>query len=121
MEAIRNDDRPKVRTKRYALVDKALDDSHLRDLVENRALAGYAMDSSRVRQIREDVAWADARRLQPHFIASFFFEAFRLLGGTTHEREPKRYEVKHVPAVIRHHDRAIGRGELALQSTNASP
>jgi hypothetical protein len=58
---------------------------------------------------------AEARRLQPHFIASFFLEAFKLLGGTAHEREPNRYEVRHVPAVIRNRDRAIGRGEPVLQ------
>src|SRR5437870_5773624 len=58
---------------------------------------------------------AAARRLQPHFIASFFLEAFRLLGGTIHERETDRFEIKHVPAVIRNRDRAIGRGEPVLQ------
>src|SRR5690606_30683978 len=42
-------------------------------------------------------------------------EAFRLLGGTIHEREPRRYEVKHVPAVVRNRDREIGRGEGVLQ------
>jgi hypothetical protein len=73
------------------------------------------MDVTRVRQIRADMERADARRLQPHFIASFFIEAFRLLGGTIHEREPKRFEIKHVPAVIRNRDREIGRGEAVLQ------
>ena len=72
------------------------------------------MDVTRVRQIREDMERAEARRLQPHFIASFFIEAFKLLGGTIHEREPKRYEIKHVPAVIRNRDREIGRGEAVL-------
>ena len=30
-----------------------------------------------------------ARRLQPHFIASFFQEAFAMLGGQLKGREPK--------------------------------
>ena len=51
------------------------------------------MDVTRVRAIREDMERADARRLQPHFIASFFIEAFRLLGGTIHEREIGRAHV----------------------------
>ena len=34
------------------------------------------MDVTKVRQIREDMERAEARRLQPHFIASFFMEAF---------------------------------------------
>jgi superfamily II DNA or RNA helicase len=115
LEAIRYGDRPEVRAKLYAVVDKALDRGRLRELLESRALAGDAMDVTRVREIREDMERADARRLQPNFIASFFLEAFRLLGGTIHEREPTRYEIKHVPAVIRNRDRAIGRGEPVLQ------
>jgi len=79
------------------------------------------MDATKVRQIREDMERAEARRLQPHFIASFFIEAFKLLGGTIHEREPKRFEIKHVPAVIRHRDRQIGRGEAVLPDMSGSP
>jgi len=73
------------------------------------------MDVTRVRQIREEMERADARRLQPHFIAAFFLEAFKLLGGTIHERETNRYEIKHVPAVVRNRDREIGRGQAVLQ------
>ncbi len=52
---------------------------------------------------------AEVRRLQPHFVAAFFIEAFQRLGGAVREREPKRYEVTHVPAVIRNRDRVLGR------------
>ena len=114
LEAVRYGDRPEVRARLYQVVEKALDRRHLQELIEVRALAHDAMDATRVRQIREDMERADARRLQPHFIASFFLEAFRLLGGTIHEREPKRYEVKNVPVTIRNRDRAIGRGEPVL-------
>ena len=48
---------------------------------------------------------AEARRLQPHFIESFFLEAFRILGGSIKEREPRRFEITHVPALIRQRDR----------------
>jgi hypothetical protein len=72
------------------------------------------MDAARVRQIREDMERAEARRLQPHFIESFFLEALRHLGGTVHERETKRYEVTHVPSVIRNRDRLIGVGDSVL-------
>ena len=87
----------------------------MRELVEGRALTHDSMDVTRVRQIREEMERADARRLQPHFIAAFFLEAFRQLGGTIHEREPNRYEIKHVPAVVRNRDREIGRGQAVLQ------
>jgi len=55
-----------------------------------------------------------ARRLQPHFIESFFLEAFRILGGSIKEREPRRFEITHVPALIRQRDRLIGAGEPVL-------
>src|SRR5258708_12375536 len=57
---------------------------------------------------------AEARRLQPHFIADFFLAAFKLLGGGVREREAGRYELTHVPAVIRSRDRQIGKGESVL-------
>ena len=57
---------------------------------------------------------AEARRLQPHYIESFFQEAFKRLGGTAKQREPRRFEVTHVPAPIRNRDRLIGIGEPVL-------
>ncbi|MEI8196309.1 MAG: helicase-related protein, partial [Phycisphaerae bacterium] len=115
IDAVRYGDKPEIRAKLYEVVDRALDHDRLRQLVEERALAHDAMDASRIRQIREDMERAEARRLQPHFVASFFLNAFQLLGGTIKEREPRRFEITHVPGVIRNRDRAIGRGEPVLQ------
>src|SRR5690606_8386907 len=74
-----------------------------------------AMDSSRVARVREEMERAEARRLQPHYIEDFFLEAFKELGGTARQREPRRYEVKHVPAAVRNRDRQIGMGESVLE------
>lgn len=57
---------------------------------------------------------AEARRLQPHYVESFFLEAFRVLGGKAGQREPRRYEIRHVPAQIRNRDRLIGTGEAVM-------
>ncbi|MBW1947417.1 MAG: SWF/SNF helicase family protein, partial [Deltaproteobacteria bacterium] len=114
IEAIRYGDRPEVRARLSQQVERALDTERLKELIEEKALAHDSMDSSRLRKIREDMERAEARGLQPHFIASFFLEAFKLLGGSVQEREPKRYEIKHVPAVIRNRDRLIGLGEPVL-------
>jgi hypothetical protein len=57
---------------------------------------------------------AEARCLQPHYIESFFLEAFQKLGGAAKQREPRRYEVTHVSAPIRNRDRLIGIGEPVL-------
>src|SRR5208283_3379352 len=114
LEAVRYGDRPEVRNRLFQVVDKALDREQLRKLIEGRALTNDTMDVSRVRAIREDMERAEARRLQPHFIASFFLEAFKGLGGTVQERETKRYEIKHVAGLIRNRDRQIGRGQPVL-------
>jgi hypothetical protein len=73
-----------------------------------------AMDSTNVQRIRADMERADARRLQPHYVESFFLEAFKLLGGNARQREPRRFEITHVPAPIRNRDRLIGIGEPVL-------
>src|SRR5437588_1578969 len=101
VEAIRYGDRPDVRAKLRHVVDQALDREHLQELLEERALAHEVMDVVRVRQIREEMERAAARRLQPHFIASFFLEALKRCGGKYYEREPQRYEITFVPPAIR--------------------
>ena len=114
IEAIRYGDSPEVKARLTQEVDTAMDREHLIALIEEKALVHDSMDFSKVMKIREDMERAQARRLQPHFIASFFLEAFRLLGGTVREREPRRYEITYVPALIRNRDRLIGTGETVL-------
>ncbi len=114
IEAIRYGDQPEVRARLTTVVEHALDRDQLQDLLEDHALAHDSMDASRVQRIREDMERAEARRLQPHYIESFFLEAFRYLGGSTRQREPRRYEITHVPAPVRNRDRLIGTGEPVL-------
>ncbi len=114
IEAIRYGDRPDVRARLQQAVENAVDRDHCRELLEERALARDSMDATAVRRIREDIERADARRLQPHYIASFFLEAFKLLGGSCHQREEKRFEITKVPSPIRSRDRQIGRGSPVL-------
>ena len=114
IEAVRYGDSPEVRARLTTVVEHSLDFSHIQDLLEERALVHDAMDLTKVQRIREDMERAEARRLQPHYIASFFHEAFGRLGGTVKQREPRRYEVTHVPAAVRNRDRQIGFGEPVL-------
>ncbi|HNR12405.1 MAG TPA: helicase-related protein [Syntrophales bacterium] len=114
IEAVRYGERPEVKAYLTTVIDHALDRDQLRDLLEDHALAHDAMDASRIQHIREDMERAEARRLQPHYIESFFLEAFRYLGGSARQREPRRYEVTHVPAPVRNRDRLIGIGEPVL-------
>jgi SNF2 family DNA or RNA helicase len=114
IEAIRYGDRPEVKARLHQIVDNLTDRKHCQELLEERALANDSMDASQVQRIREDMERAEARRLQPHFIESFFLEAFRILGGSIKEREPRRFEITYVPALIRQRDRLIGTGEPVL-------
>jgi SNF2 family DNA or RNA helicase len=114
VEAVRDGERPEVRARLTQQVANAFDPAKLRNLLEERALVHDAMDASRVFNIREDMERAETRRLQPHYVESFFLEAFKLLGGTARQREARRYEVTHVPAVVRNRDRLMGIGEPVL-------
>ena len=114
VEAIRYGEQPEVRARLETAVDHALDRGRLQDLLEERALVHDAMDASRVQRIREDMVRAEARRLQPHYVESFFREAFQRLGGAAKQREARRYEITHVPAPVRNRDRLIGIGEPVL-------
>jgi len=114
IQAIRYGEQPEVRARLTNVVSTAFDKSHIQTLIEERALSQDSMDISRVFRIREEMERAEARRLQPHYIESFFLEAFRQLGGTFTQRESKRYEIKNVPAPIRNRDRLIGIGEPVL-------
>jgi superfamily II DNA or RNA helicase len=114
IEAIRYGDQPEVRARLTRAVEHGVDRPHLEGLIDDRALAHDAMDSSRVARIREEMERAEARRLQPHYVESFFLEAFKRLGGTVRQREPRRYEVNHVPAPVRNRDRQIGTGDPVL-------
>lgn len=115
IEAIRYGDRPEVKARLNQVIADRLDHERLRELLAERALAHDSMDTTKVQQIRAEMERAEARKLQPHFIASFFLEAFQRLGGTIREREPKRYEITHVPAAIRNRDRQIGLGAPILK------
>jgi superfamily II DNA or RNA helicase len=114
IEAIRYGDNAEVRARLTTIVANAFDRTQIEDLLEERALAHDAMDASRVHRVREDMERADARRLQPHYIESFFLEAFKRLGGSISQRETRRYSISHVPAPIRARDRLIGIGEPVL-------
>ena len=114
VEAIRYGEQPEVRARLSTAMDNTLDRGKLQALLEESALAQDAMDARRVHRIREDMERAEAHRLQPHYVESFFRQAFQGLGGTVRQREPRRYEITHVPASVRNRDRLIGIGAPVL-------
>ena len=114
IDAIRYGDQPEVRARLTRAIEHGVDQTRLQNLLDERALVHDAMDASRVAQVREEMQRAEAHRLQPHYVEAFFLDAFAHLGGTAREREPRRYELTHVPAPVRYRDRLIGAGDPVL-------
>ena len=114
IEAVRYGNDPKVRNRLNEVVDHSMDPSELRKLIEERALTDDVMDVGVVNSIKEDMERIEAHKLQPHFIETFFVEAFRSVGGKIRQREKGRYEITSVPYAVRNRDMQIGFGEPVL-------
>ncbi|MFJ5979115.1 helicase-related protein [Pseudarthrobacter oxydans] len=113
VEAIRYGDLPEVRAKLNEVIDATVGQG-LDELLAERALHRQVIVESEVEEMKLRLEQAQARRLQPHFIESFFLEAFNRLGGRVSMRESGRYEVTHVPHALRDRDRQIGLGAPVL-------
>jgi SNF2 family DNA or RNA helicase len=107
IQAIRYGDQPEVRARLTKKIDQALDRDHLKSLLDRNALAQETMGPERLFAVKEEMEKAEARRLQPYFVRTFFLKAFEQLGGSMYPRELGRYEITHVPASIRERDRRI--------------
>jgi superfamily II DNA or RNA helicase len=107
IEAIRYGEDPEVRSRLLRKIEGALDTVHLENIIKRNALCEEVMSAERLFAVKEEMEKAEARKLQPYFIRSFFNQAFQQLGGELRPREQGRYEITHVPANIRERDRQI--------------
>ncbi|TGP85630.1 MULTISPECIES: helicase-related protein [unclassified Mesorhizobium] len=114
MEAIRYGERPDVKARLFEAIDGAVDRKRIEELVARNKLTKEGLDAATINALREDMERAEARRLQPRYVRSFFEEAFALSGGVMRPRESGRYEITRVPAILRDRDRQIGRGDPVL-------
>jgi superfamily II DNA or RNA helicase len=108
IQAIRKGERPEVKAWLNQVIDQNLDREHLRQLIDDRQLIRETLNETKVQEIRAAMDRAQARKLQPHYIGSFFASAFENFGGNLLKREPSRFEIRHVPADIRQRDRVLG-------------
>ena len=107
IEAIRYGEDPEIRARLQRKVEGVLDTDHLRSIIHGNALSEEIMDEQRLFAVKDEMEKAEARKLQPYFIRAFFNQAFQQLGGELRAREPGRWEISHVPAIIRERDRQI--------------
>ena len=96
-------------------LETPLDTEHIKELFHRYALVTDSIDSKEIEKAREELELADLIRLQPHFVSSFFIEAFKDLGGIIRERETKRFEIMHVPSLIRETSRNRNDRQLIQQ------
>lgn len=116
IEAIRYGEDPATRAKMDQVIEGALDSEHLKEILRRNALVESHMGLEGLYAIKEQMEKAEARRLQPFFIRAFFQESFKALGGELRPREQGRYEINHVPALIRERDRSIGESRTPILS-----
>lgn len=107
IEAIRYGDQPEVRARLRTRIDHNFDRQNLLALLDRNALAQETFSPERLFAVKEEMEKAEARRLQPYFVRSFFMKGFEALGGSIYPRELNRFEIAHVPAALRERDRVI--------------
>ncbi len=100
MAAVRDGNRGTMGRGITDALDLAMEQERLRGIIEGQALTHEAMDPSVLGRIRSDMERAEAQRLQPHFVASFFLEAVRLFGGKPTEPETGHFRIGKVPDLI---------------------
>ncbi len=105
LDSIRYGEDPKRKEELRLKVRGVLDLDKINEALRQHAIGETSLTKSDIQLIREELERANARKLQPHFIAAFFIEAFKHLGGTITERETDRYEIRYVPANIRQKDK----------------
>lgn len=113
IEAIRYGEDPLRKEELKRVVEGALDREHIDELIRRNALTHDCMSPERMFAVREEMEKAEAKKLQPYFVKSYFQKAFENLGGTFRPRETGRFEITYVPESVRSMDRKlIGNGRV---------
>lgn len=108
IKAIREGDDPEVKRRMLEKVENALARQHLEEICRRNMLIDQHMTPEMIYPIKEKMDRAEARKLQPCFIRSFFRSAFESLGGQIRKREEGRFEIPNVPIEIRQSGRMVG-------------
>ena len=93
LEAIRYGRDPDVRKRLDSVVDESLSKETLQKILDEHALSEDSMNLADVMSIKEDMERAEMRKLEPHYLRSFFLNAMNVAQGRVANREPGRYEV----------------------------
>lgn len=104
IEAIRQNGSTATEYSLKQIIDRSLETETLQEIIQEQALTKDVLATEQVYAIKEDMERAEARKLQPYFIESFFTQAFAALKGQIRfifkASERGRYEILHVPSEI---------------------
>ena len=106
--AIRAGDDPVEQHRIQQSIETPMDHEHLMNIMKRNALVEQTLTPEALYSVREQMEKAQARKLHPHFIRSFFEKAFEHLNGELRKRESGRFEIPHVPHRIREYDKKHG-------------
>ncbi len=101
LQAIRYEDSEEAQKWMTTQIDSDLDPVKLKKLIDEQSNFQSAMTPDMVYRIKDEMDRAEARKLQPCFVRSFFQGALAALGGEMRKRGNGRWSIPHVPALIR--------------------
>lgn len=100
LEAVRRGEEVGAQERLLGGLDGELDLERIRAAVSKSKLASEGFAPARLEDMAREMERAEANRLQPHYVRSFFIEAFARAGGAMRRREGRLYEIKRVPPAL---------------------
>lgn len=97
LDAVLEDQTPERQGYLDRVLDSSLDTEHLKRIMASDVLATDSLDLDDVTRVRTDIERANAMRLQPHYIRSFFSVALSDLGGKLTSNGDGTFRIRRVP------------------------
>jgi len=97
LDAVLEDQTPERQSYLDRVLDSSLDTERLRRIMASDVLATDTLGLGDVTRVRTEIEQANARRLQPHYIRSFFSRALTDLGGRLAPNRDGTYRIRRVP------------------------
>ena len=107
LKAIRDGETDEAKAWMTTKMEEALDTEHLKEIIRRNTLVDQAMTPEMLYAIKDEMDAAEARKLQPCFVRSFFLSAFDTVKGSLKRKPGGRFEISNVPSCIRENDRIV--------------
>lgn len=88
--------------------------NHLQQVLDEDALVGQRFNLETLYAVKAEMDKAEARKLQPCYVRSFFVGAFNQFGWDIRPRGDGRYEIPHTPPVIKNNQKVLKKWNIAI-------